>query len=453
MEAPNTASDKTPSSFVMYNPNIPNPHHTEHNNKSHNQNPDPESHLTKKMINFSTNPSQRPAMMNFGSNMHYENNGCKYEANNNNNMPLQQQKPVNYKGYFPIMGQMPNFSENQANKTGKKTHHSYYLPTKKEQNPLLNSAKAFNSKQTTMEKQQIPKNYGMMQNFQMNYPQNQQEYKQMYNNNLKPSVFMGYPPQNSSNVPSSGNNEIENNTNNAIGQKKMMKSGINTMPNLNQNPQNHAQNQTKPMNFYQINVSNPVNQQIPSNNYNNSIELLQNRMHMLHTQQAKGQHNDNNSNLNYEKPNINTNSSPFNLDNEHLLKLYRQFTEKKACAFQLQNPNKKFSKIKEKQKPTKPNQTKEPPLITNSKDVLDQKEKYNEKLIQNSMISNANEQKIGALTVEERRMKIEKYLKKKRKRSFNRKINYACRKQVADKRLRIKGRFMKKPKQDRGDHL
>ena len=46
------------------------------------------------------------------------------------------------------------------------------------------------------------------------------------------------------------------------------------------------------------------------------------------------------------------------------------------------------------------------------------------------------------------KMKIEKYLKKKRKRTWNRKINYYCRKQVADKRLRLKGRFMKKPKQD-----
>ena len=52
--------------------------------------------------------------------------------------------------------------------------------------------------------------------------------------------------------------------------------------------------------------------------------------------------------------------------------------------------------------------------------------------------------KIGTLTVEERREKIEKYLQKRKKRTWNKKISYDCRKKVADSRLRIKGRFVTK---------
>jgi len=50
--------------------------------------------------------------------------------------------------------------------------------------------------------------------------------------------------------------------------------------------------------------------------------------------------------------------------------------------------------------------------------------------------------KIGTLTLAERRIKIEKYLQKRKKRTWSRKINYDCRKRVADGRLRIKGRFV-----------
>jgi len=52
--------------------------------------------------------------------------------------------------------------------------------------------------------------------------------------------------------------------------------------------------------------------------------------------------------------------------------------------------------------------------------------------------------KIGTLTVEERRVKIEKYLEKRKKRTWCKKISYDCRKRVADSRLRIKGRFVTK---------
>jgi len=51
---------------------------------------------------------------------------------------------------------------------------------------------------------------------------------------------------------------------------------------------------------------------------------------------------------------------------------------------------------------------------------------------------------IGALTVEERKAKIDKYLEKRKKRTWNKKISYDCRKRVADSRLRVKGRFITK---------
>jgi hypothetical protein len=46
------------------------------------------------------------------------------------------------------------------------------------------------------------------------------------------------------------------------------------------------------------------------------------------------------------------------------------------------------------------------------------------------------------LTEEERRKKITKFLEKRKRRIWNKKISYDCRKKVADKRLRIKGRFV-----------
>ncbi|CAG9330713.1 unnamed protein product [Blepharisma stoltei] len=55
-----------------------------------------------------------------------------------------------------------------------------------------------------------------------------------------------------------------------------------------------------------------------------------------------------------------------------------------------------------------------------------------------------NTKKIGTLTLEERRLKIEKYLEKRKKRTFSKRIAYACRKRVADSRIRIKGRFVTK---------
>lgn len=56
--------------------------------------------------------------------------------------------------------------------------------------------------------------------------------------------------------------------------------------------------------------------------------------------------------------------------------------------------------------------------------------------------ANPETRKIGTLTLAERKVKIEKYLQKRKKRTWSRKINYDCRKRVADSRLRIKGRFV-----------
>ena len=49
---------------------------------------------------------------------------------------------------------------------------------------------------------------------------------------------------------------------------------------------------------------------------------------------------------------------------------------------------------------------------------------------------------IGPITEEERLEKVRKYLKKKHNKAFSQKFCYTCRKQVAEKRLRIKGRFV-----------
>ena len=52
--------------------------------------------------------------------------------------------------------------------------------------------------------------------------------------------------------------------------------------------------------------------------------------------------------------------------------------------------------------------------------------------------------RIGLLTPEERSLKVQKYLMKKARRNWNRKISYGCRKKVAENRVRVKGRFVTK---------
>ena len=51
---------------------------------------------------------------------------------------------------------------------------------------------------------------------------------------------------------------------------------------------------------------------------------------------------------------------------------------------------------------------------------------------------------IGSFSQSQRQEKIQKYLEKKRRRTWHKKIHYACRKKVADQRIRYKGRFIKK---------
>ena len=48
------------------------------------------------------------------------------------------------------------------------------------------------------------------------------------------------------------------------------------------------------------------------------------------------------------------------------------------------------------------------------------------------------------LTPQERREKIQKFLDKRERRSFSKKVSYECRKKVADNRRRFKGRFVSK---------
>lgn len=52
---------------------------------------------------------------------------------------------------------------------------------------------------------------------------------------------------------------------------------------------------------------------------------------------------------------------------------------------------------------------------------------------------------VGPISAEERRAKIKRFLEKRNKRTWGKKIVYDCRKLVADHRLRVKGRFVAKP--------
>ncbi|KAK3042615.1 hypothetical protein RJ639_000867 [Escallonia herrerae] len=51
--------------------------------------------------------------------------------------------------------------------------------------------------------------------------------------------------------------------------------------------------------------------------------------------------------------------------------------------------------------------------------------------------------KVGRYSVQERKDRILRYLKKRNQRNFNKTIKYACRKTLADKRVRVRGRFAK----------
>jgi hypothetical protein len=53
---------------------------------------------------------------------------------------------------------------------------------------------------------------------------------------------------------------------------------------------------------------------------------------------------------------------------------------------------------------------------------------------------------IGPLTQQQRQDKLKRYLDKKQRRVWAKRIKYDCRKKVADSRVRIKGRFVSKAK-------
>jgi hypothetical protein len=51
---------------------------------------------------------------------------------------------------------------------------------------------------------------------------------------------------------------------------------------------------------------------------------------------------------------------------------------------------------------------------------------------------------VGPISWLERKIKVSKYIQKKKKRVWKKKISYDCRKRVADNRLRVKGKFVTK---------
>lgn len=55
---------------------------------------------------------------------------------------------------------------------------------------------------------------------------------------------------------------------------------------------------------------------------------------------------------------------------------------------------------------------------------------------------------IGAYSPEQRRLRIEKFFEKRNRRVWTKKVKYDVRKNFADSRLRVKGRFVKKEDED-----
>ncbi|XP_041993749.1 uncharacterized protein LOC121744316 [Salvia splendens] len=60
-----------------------------------------------------------------------------------------------------------------------------------------------------------------------------------------------------------------------------------------------------------------------------------------------------------------------------------------------------------------------------------------------TMVEESEQVKVGRYSAEERKDRIVRYLKKRNQRNFNKTIKYACRKTLADKRVRVRGRFAK----------
>lgn len=73
--------------------------------------------------------------------------------------------------------------------------------------------------------------------------------------------------------------------------------------------------------------------------------------------------------------------------------------------------------------------------------VFNRMQNIHEGNLENAKTEEAAGLKIGHCTVEERKMKLHRYRQKRTERNFSKKIKYACRKTLADSRLRIRGRF------------
>jgi hypothetical protein len=328
---------------------------------------------------------------------------------------------------------------------------------------------------------------------------------------MKP-FYIGYQPKANPNIPITSNTSMENdNSLNSFNQKqKLMKMA--PPPSIVTNPQNQPNNPNfYAMNFQNMmrQQTNHQKNSDPIEVFHKRLQMLNsqkekdddgnNSARRLMFMQQNMNNNNNESN-----------SMPFlNLDKEQLMKLYRKNLNDQALLMHI--AGKKNSKnCKDKQKHTKSskknnnqnsvnnnndnninninninnnnnnnnnnninnihniNNNNNNNNINNNNNVINNNvsnnnhnnpkfilpnfnpsftnEKSNEKIM---TINNSNhEQKIGALTKEERKLKIEKYLTKKRIRTWNRKTTYQCRKQVADKRLRLKGRFTKKPNKE-----
>ncbi|CAG9316617.1 unnamed protein product [Blepharisma stoltei] len=86
------------------------------------------------------------------------------------------------------------------------------------------------------------------------------------------------------------------------------------------------------------------------------------------------------------------------------------------------------------------------PMVNSDNSAREKPEniKFENQLLPKPQIMYSKTAKIGTLTIEERHLKIEKYLEKRKRRNFCKKISYECRKRVADDRIRIRGRFVSK---------
>lgn len=81
-------------------------------------------------------------------------------------------------------------------------------------------------------------------------------------------------------------------------------------------------------------------------------------------------------------------------------------------------------------------------VFLNAPSSKSKKNKIEKEVLIHSSAPVSPNHKIGTITIEERKQKIKKYLEKRKRRKYCKRISYDCRKRVADNRLRIKGRFV-----------